>query len=282
MDILDKITLTDARFVSGEGILCYEEVVDDFYNAKYIDIVTYNISQRQDELLDYLREVGKYDIPIRIITNIPNRWEEYYSKDAVEKAKKNMEMYQHKLKPESIGKLTEVFFNFNNHAKIILTNNIIYWGSANFSDESKNNYECGTLSKDKEFIEYIHNSLIPDILSDCVNYYKHNYVEYMYKIYNSKSVIHNIFEEAYNLFYIVDDDNFEEIEEIHLRDKISIKKFLENLTEKIEEIKCALLEIIFELEEEYLQEVKKFRINFKNDIHKLNNKIFLICSNLND
>lgn len=68
MDILGKITLTDARFVSGEGSLCYEEVVDDFYNAKYIDIVTYNISKRQDELLDYLREVGKYDIPIRIKT----------------------------------------------------------------------------------------------------------------------------------------------------------------------------------------------------------------------
>lgn len=57
------------------------------------------------------------------------------------------------------------FFNFENHGKLILTNNIVYWNSANFSDESVRNYECGTLSTDKKFIEYIHNILFPEIIS---------------------------------------------------------------------------------------------------------------------
>lgn len=49
------------------------------------------------------------------------------------------------------------FFNFSNHAKIIMTNNVIYWGSANYSDESKGNYEYGLISGDTELIQHIKN-----------------------------------------------------------------------------------------------------------------------------
>ena len=37
------------------------------------------------------------------------------------------------------------FFNFSNHAKIVGTENIVYIGSANFSNESKNNIESGII-----------------------------------------------------------------------------------------------------------------------------------------
>lgn len=50
-DPLTRIPLANATFVSGEGSLCYEDVIDDFPNAKYIDIITFNISQSQNSLL---------------------------------------------------------------------------------------------------------------------------------------------------------------------------------------------------------------------------------------
>lgn len=38
------------------------------------------------------------------------------------------------------------------YAKIVGTENIVYIGSANFSNESKNNIESGLIIEDKEFI----------------------------------------------------------------------------------------------------------------------------------
>ena len=140
-DTLTRIPLANATFVSSEGSLCYEDVIDDFPNAKYIDIITFNISQSQNSLLEALKEAGTRNIPIRLVTNIPNRWHSYWGATARNRAKETIKIYQRKLKPESIGKLANIFFKFNNHGKIILTNNIVYWGSANFSDESARNYE---------------------------------------------------------------------------------------------------------------------------------------------
>lgn len=70
-----------------------------------------------------------------------------------------------KLKPESLGLKTTVFFDFSNHGKIIMTDSIVYVGSANYSEESANNTEFGFLSEDKEFIEFINMDVLPDIQS---------------------------------------------------------------------------------------------------------------------
>lgn len=38
--------LSDAKFVFGRGEYCYREVLDDFTNAEYINILTFNISEK--------------------------------------------------------------------------------------------------------------------------------------------------------------------------------------------------------------------------------------------
>ena len=66
-----------------------------------------------------------------------------------------------KLKPEDIGGKVSVFFNFDNHGKIIMTNNVAYIGSSNFSEESKKNIEFGFIARDVGFIRFLQ-----DILTD--------------------------------------------------------------------------------------------------------------------
>lgn len=65
--------------VTGELVLTkdecgYQEVIDSFAAATSITVVTYNISENQDELLDSLRGL---DAELRIITAIPSRMKYY-------------------------------------------------------------------------------------------------------------------------------------------------------------------------------------------------------------
>ena len=62
-------------------------------------------------------------------------------------------------------------FNFTNHAKIIGTENIVYVGSANYSDESKDNIESGTIIRDKEFIQKLYTEVFPAILDESTPYF---------------------------------------------------------------------------------------------------------------
>lgn len=295
-DNLTRIPLTNATFVSGEGSLCYKDVIDDFTNAQYIDIITFNISQSQNSLLESLKQAGKRNIPIRLITNIPNRWPSYWGATVRNKAKDTIKIYQRKLKPESIGKLANIFFKFNNHGKIILTNNIVYWGSANFSDESARNYECGTLSKDSNFIEYIHNTLIPCILSNSIDYYKRNYINYVAGIYSAIAFVHNMFEEIHDSSYGIYEDynsNFKPVEYFNYNSYGLSWKLLEKLMETIQNFEELLSGIISELDDEYeefiddadfehYEEADHLIEKFRHDIDNLNNQVSSICYSLED
>ena len=86
-----------------------------------------------------------------------------------------IDLYKQQLNPVDYGMRLEPYFTFKNHSKIIMTDNIIYWGSSNFSDESCENFECGTISTDKDLIEYVKKSLFTVIKSKSVPYYKHNF-----------------------------------------------------------------------------------------------------------
>lgn len=293
---LIRIPLSSATFVSGEDNLCYKDVVDDFPNATYVDILTYNISRSRDTLLDELKKAGKRNIPIRIITNIPNRWHSYWNaKDRI-KARNTIKIYQRKLRPESIGKLANVFFKFNNHGKIILTNNIIYWGSANFSDESACNYECGTISRDKNFISYVHNKLIPMILSNSIDYYKRNYINYIAGIMSAIATIHNMIEEIHDSSYAIyeDYDNNLNSAEFYKTDSNGITwKMLENLMETVQSFEGLLSGILSELDKEYdefvndedfehYEKADELIFEFRHDIDELNRQIASYCYSLED
>lgn len=64
----------------------------------------------------------------------------------------NFSTYLERLNPENFQSNPEVAFNFTNHAKIIATENILYAGSANYSDESSDSIESGTIITDKTAI----------------------------------------------------------------------------------------------------------------------------------
>ena len=152
-----EISFEKGKFVYCPGGFNYQEVLDDFKRAKKVRIITYNISGtgNTDPLLEQIKKLGE-DVDVQIITNIPSRFETYYSSAAGEamrsRAKHNIEVYLKKLNPESFPTAFSISFNFFNHAKIIGTENIVYIGSANFSNESKQNIETGVIIEDSAFI----------------------------------------------------------------------------------------------------------------------------------
>lgn len=166
-----EISFEKGKFVYCPNGLNYQEVLDDFKHARKVRIVTYNISGNgnNDPLLEQVKRLGE-DVDVQIITNIPSRFETYYSSAAGEamrsKAKQNIKVYLKKLNPENFSTAFSVSFNFFNHAKIIGTENIVYIGSANFSNESKRNIETGVIIEDPVFIAKLYGEFFQHI-KDC-------------------------------------------------------------------------------------------------------------------
>ncbi|MGM0970834.1 MAG: hypothetical protein ACQEWR_19950 [Bacillota bacterium] len=63
---------------------------------------------------------------------------------------------------------------FNNHAKIIMTNNIGYIGSANYSSESANNFEAGVIIEDEHAIFQIKDIIDEEVESVAEQYYAYD------------------------------------------------------------------------------------------------------------
>ncbi len=165
----EKVIITENIEIiyTNDGEFGFEEVLNDFEKAKKIYIITYNISKFQKYLLNYLKKSNE-DSEIILVTNIPGRFESYGAGYA-KKAKEVIESYKSQLNRKGYkGKLTW-YYNVKNHSKIIGTENILYVGSQNFSDESKNNHEVGTIIKNKEIINNIINDIIVNIIDDSLN-----------------------------------------------------------------------------------------------------------------
>ena len=65
--------IKDAKFVMSKDELTYQEVLDDFATAKSIHILTFNISKKQSELLNALKQCDN-NTNICIVSNLPDRW----------------------------------------------------------------------------------------------------------------------------------------------------------------------------------------------------------------
>ena len=171
-----EISFEKGKFVYCPGGFNYQEVLDDFKRAKKVRIITYNISGtgNTDPLLEQIKKLGE-DVDVQIITNIPSRFETYYSSAAGEamrsRAKHNIEVYLKKLNPESFPTAFSISFNFFNHAKIIGTENIVYIGSANFSNESKQNIETGVIIEDSAFIARLYDEFFEYIKGNSTPYF---------------------------------------------------------------------------------------------------------------
>ena len=173
-----ELSFNNGRFVSLMGDLNYREVIDDFSNAKTIRIITYNISksQKYDKLLNSLKNT---DADIQMITNVPSRMNEYFNtnkgNDMRSAAKRNIQIYISKLNPDNFNSKFEPFFNVRNHAKLIGTENIVYIGSANYSNESADNIEAGVLITDKIFIRQLYEEFFDKVRENSISYFDENF-----------------------------------------------------------------------------------------------------------
>lgn len=164
----------DYELVQSKDECCYQDVLDDFYNASEIYIMTFNISTRNDKLIRALDDVDE-DTKIHLITNIPSRFDKYLGRNngeyARSRARNNINYYLTELDPGTRENNFNVFFNFNNHSKIIMTENIAFVGSANYSSESSKNYESGFITRDFEVISKIRDTFIQTVEEHSIRYY---------------------------------------------------------------------------------------------------------------
>lgn len=93
------------------------------------------------------------------------------------------------------------FFDFSNHAKIIMTDNVAYIGSANYSDESKANYESGVLCRDRDFIRYLKQDVFPDRIMHAIPYYKYNIAEAIASVQGAAAFCIQAKEKIYDVAY---------------------------------------------------------------------------------
>ncbi|MBQ8924021.1 MAG: hypothetical protein IJ053_04425 [Lachnospiraceae bacterium] len=173
---MTPIKFNEGEYIWGKDSLNYQAVIDDFPSAKQVRILTYNISKKnyRNELIDALKALSP-KVDVHIITNIPSRMQ-YYANSSTgnryrDRYRENFEAYLDRLNPEKFAANTTVGFNFDNHAKIIGTDNILYIGSANYSDESSGNYETGVIIRDKESIQKIYEETFPQIEKESVPYF---------------------------------------------------------------------------------------------------------------
>lgn len=200
-----EFCISDAKFVYSKNELAYQEVLDNFENASEITIITYNISEKENVLVSALKKAGEHCV-INVITNIPSRWDTYYGNYFRDKARKKINLYLTKLSSESLGIKANVFFDFSNHGKIIMTDYIVYVGSANYSEESANNTEFGLISRDRKFIEYINSEVLLDVQTASIPYYEYDYTALLLEANLALSAIYNIKNELYEKVYGLHDD----------------------------------------------------------------------------
>lgn len=175
-----NIPYSGGEIVVGRDFVNYKEVVEDFKKAKCIRLMTYNISKNnyRNALIDALKMVPD-NVDVKIISNIPSRMKNYYNSPGGDKMRSNYRKsftaYLERLNPENFPSNPEVGFNFTNHAKIIGTENVLYIGSANYSDESKDNIEAGTIIRDKEAIQKMYEEVFPVVIDESTPYFEDDF-----------------------------------------------------------------------------------------------------------
>lgn len=251
---MKSVSINDGRAVFGKNEYTYQCVLDDFKNAKFIGIMTFNISPKKDShLLKALKDACMSGTNASIITNIPKRFPSYYAPQYAIAAKDMIDLYKRQLNPPDFGMRLNPYFTFRNHAKIIMTDNIVYWGSSNFSDESSGNFECGTISTDKALIGYLKDSLFPYVEGRSVPYYKYNFAVAIANLESlipaCKSARQSLFDAAFEPWADYD-TNFEEKWLYRTTDSGVTIKYLREFVEFFSQFEDAL-NVIDDIVDEY-------------------------------
>lgn len=190
----------DVKLVMTKNEFGYLEVLETLDDTNFIRIVTYNISKESDDLINKL-ETFPEGKDVIIITNIPGRFKRYTSSYARARAQDTIDKYIERLNPEKYDANLKTFFNFGNHSKIIMTDKMAYIGSANFSDESKNNNECGILITDVSVINNINEVFVQMQIDESVSYYSSEYMKVFVMISNMLTQAKVYYEDYYWSFF---------------------------------------------------------------------------------
>lgn len=222
----------------------FKKILEDFKYTKNIVIITYNISTKDNGLLGILKEIK--DKKIIIITNIPGRWEEYFNAykqsnkiQLKEKALQKIKIYLEALNPENFKSEIEVYFNFKNHSKIYFTDNYLYIGSQNFSEESKENYEVGIVLKNNIGVKIIENI----VQSDLIRYYGLDVEDMKKKLKKNIRDILDIIELIKNETKFLPENISDAGEYVSI-----INPYLDNLTSNIKRIRNKIQNLKTEIE----------------------------------
>lgn len=258
-------------FVSSKDCLGYQKVLDDFNNSKIIKIVTFNISKNNndDKLFNLLLELED-SVDVQIITNTPSKLEWYATSKTGEylrrTASTTIDTYLKKLNPTDFDASITPFFNFNNHSKIIGTENIVYIGSANFSNESAKNYETGIIIEDKDFIKKLYESFFDNLKSKSIPYFTDEFNQLRLFILSILTRLINHYNYLVDTMFIFDDHRDEYI---FIHDETSFSQ-------------DDLFELIHDLYE--LKELESLIDNLycdKNELETIVNSLFNIYDNIN-
>lgn len=206
----------------------FKEVLDDFTNAKYVRIATFNITEpkKYDYLLDTIYKLDE-NKDIKLIVNLPDK--------SIEKIEKYLKL----LDPLNFKGRPQISINIHNHSKIIGTENLVYIGSQNFSYGSRNNYEAGVVIKDKEVVEKIFKSF-DEIFNNGI-YYGSDQVKkiisIIYKVENLEKIL-----KAYK-----ESLKFDE-EEISYLDSYDLESYYEYINESYYELDKGYSDLCKEIE----------------------------------
>lgn len=143
------IVITDNDFT-------YNEIMQDFKYSDNIYISTFGISYNS-EMLNIIKNLDK-NIEVKIFINL-NKQEKGYSSKIEDL---NPSLYKCKFKP---------YISCRNHSKVIMTDYTVYIGSQNYTFLSRNNVECGVITRNQSAIDFLRNIFFKELEEESIPYY---------------------------------------------------------------------------------------------------------------
>ncbi len=145
----------------------FEPLLEKIPAAKRVTILSYSLDENPKSYLWETLHKLPAASDLTVITNIPGRWDSY-GRNQTSKMKDRFDAYLDNLAAEKFECAFEVYFSFNNHAKVLVVDDMAYVGSANFTEASAQKWEAGVILSDKSevdelqaFINSIRASSIP-------------------------------------------------------------------------------------------------------------------------
>ena len=147
------------RYVSGVGSRSnLSLLLARLPKARRVLVVTYNLGT----LVTELTKCGP-EAEVTVFTNVPSRYESYYTSKHAQDAKKKIAKYTSLLDAKRFRCQFHAYFALENHSKILVVDDEAYVGSANFGDDNKN-FETGIILNDARLIRSIAEDVTSQLL----------------------------------------------------------------------------------------------------------------------